>query len=276
MGIPGRDMAKRSRINWSFEKGDLDAKSIREDVINAYLGYLIHKYKGLSESEVKLLRGFAKILVDVIPTIDKYENLADDLKEMIEHASHTEAERSDVKIEDEYPVYYDDNVEGITTIPILRSKIRELSSGKMRGVGYGANTPASKSYSLLTGEIYQHAARIILSNMAVLGYKVRDVKLLMPSQKSGRRVDDWEIILSNESKIPVEVKSSRNVNYFNSAFDQIKNTLSQYPDYPYALFIGFLLSNTQASITRKVIVIIVNKADSLNTFRAKIEKMLST
>jgi hypothetical protein len=43
------------------------------------------------------------------------------------------------------------------------------------------------------------------------------------SDLSEQRVDDWRVTTSRGETIPAEVKASRNLAYFDSAFKQIKN-----------------------------------------------------
>ena len=131
--------------------------------------------------------------------------------------------------------------------PEIWLSVRNLSEGKLRGAGYGIDTPASKSYNLLVGEIYQYAAKIILQRLTILGNRVVTVKALPPSKKAGKRIDDWIVTLSNEMKIPVEVKSSTGTSYFRSAFKQIKNAFAEYHN---ALFIGFFTVNTRSFCAR--------------------------
>lgn len=268
-------MAKRTKINWST-KVDFDVEFMREQIVDAYLARLLSKHKQLSKREIELLKQFSDAISGLIQTLNRNEELAEDLKEMIELAWHAQAERSDVKVEDTYSVYYGEQVEGIASIQLSRNDIKRISGGRIRGVGCGVDTLASKSYNLLVGEIYQFAAKKILESMTILGYKVVGVKRLDEESKLskiiGRRVDDWKVVLANGLELPAEVKSSRGNSYFRSAFDQIKNSFGKDQ---YALFVGFFLDKAQINCSAKVAVVLVDKSEGLGSFCSKVKRLIS-
>lgn len=266
------NVAKSKRIVWSLMNQNLDKRFTRQQIVDAFLADLIRKNKWLSSEETELLARFSDAVVDMTSILERHQHLADNLKHMIDAAARGEAERSNVKIEQAYSVLYSRNVSGVTRILISREKIRRLSMGKLRGVGYGADTLASKSYGLLVGETYQYAAKIILQNIIVLRRRVKYVKPLKPANKTGRRVDDWIITLSGGEKIPVEVKGSATPAYFGRAFSQIKNMPSHYR---YALFVGFLPLNVPVGGSGTVVVILVSKDDTMRSFRGRINRILS-
>jgi hypothetical protein len=102
--------------------------------------------------------------------------------------------------------------------------------------------------------------------MTVLGRKVVNVEPLRPTDNVGRRIDDWIVTLSNGLQIPVEVKSSTTVRYFDSAFDQISNELRRRR---YVLFVGFFVSK----LRHEMAVVLVKRGDGISTFRAKLKKL---
>jgi hypothetical protein len=262
---------QRNIIEWSPEKGNPDNQFIRRQIVDAHLAYLLYKYHtALSPNELKFITHYSNALVRIAPALRKHEYLAHILKELVNAATYATAERSTVKLENAFSVSYDDKVKGIMAIRLSRAEIRKLSTGKLRGGGYGLDTLASKSYGLLVGEWYQYAAKRILHSTHISGYKV--IRVTVPPKlprNKGRRIDDWMVTLSNGRRVPVEVKSSTRSKYFESAFCQAKNTLNNCPSYPYALFVGFHVS------IQRVLVVLVTRTDSLSTFRARVKRMLS-
>lgn len=236
-------------------------------ILDAFLAHVLRTNPDLTPEQVKSLRRLSMALSKLAPMLDGNENLGIALEEMVKIVVRGEAERSDTKVEGEYTIRYGDGIGGVSKIRISRNEIVELSGGSMRGIGIGNGTISSRSYGLLIGEVYQLAAKKILSDMTVWGHKVLDVIPLRPSKKQGRRIDDWVIKLSNSLRIPVEVKGSNRIPYFETAFEQIDNELKERR---YALFVGFLSSKR----TRRAIVTIVKRGEGLPAFRAKLKELV--
>jgi hypothetical protein len=148
----------------------------------------------------------------------------------------------------------------ITTKEIFRLR-------KLRGVVSGHDSIASTNYGLLTGEIYQSVAKRILHGLTIQGRRVRDV-VLPPKLRGriGKRVDDWQIITSRGPGILAEVKASRNLAYFDSAFRQIRNMGG------HGLFMGFWLGGP-VDEPKKVLVLLVEPGQSLDFFRRVVREM---
>jgi hypothetical protein len=237
----------------------------RKQTLDAIIGAILQDCK-LSYPEKNNLKNYVRELKKIIPILEKHKNVREYLLNMIDHASGTlKAKKLDVNIFGDYDISYSGEVKGLSKT-FINSKIMEkLPTSKMR-LKAVKGIPSSWSYSLLVGEIFQFAIKDILKNLIVLGKKIKEVKQLnVKSDIKGKRVDDWILTLSNDSKIPVEVKSSTRKYYFYKAYQQIKNAIA---GYNYAIFIGILYSSKQ------IIIFLVSKEDDYNKFKTTISNKL--
>jgi hypothetical protein len=139
---------------------------------------------------------------------------------------------------------------------------------KLRGVGVGSGSAASRSYSLLTGEVYQMVAKRILESLTIEGQKVRRPIRPAKVHRAGKRVDDWLMITNNGREIPAEVKVSKGLTYFDKAFGQIAS-MHEYGSR--GVFVGFSLSG-KSDEPKKVLVMLVEKSDTLAEFRKSVRE----
>jgi len=236
--------------------------SARKEVVIAYFEWLLSKHAEVfTKSDQLLLRRFAASLSRLLPLLDKQKALAGEIRQMIELAAHAQPERSDTKVADSFLVRYHGNIKGMNKIVVTRQELLKL--GKLRGAASGDDSVVSKSYNLLTGDIYEYVSKRILQNLTVEGRRVERVERFPRQQRTGKRVDDWLIATSGgeTGKIPVEVKASTNLRYFDSAFRQIHNMEGKS-----GVFIGFWLGRSKIK-RKKILVLLVKSNDSLGSFR---------
>jgi hypothetical protein len=165
-------------------------------------------------------------------------------------------------------VSYRRNVRGPRKIDVTR---KDLLESELRGMAVGGRSIASRSYQLPTGEVHQQAARQILNSLIVEGKRVVKVSAPKPPKlkQKGKRVDDWLIETPDGGNILAEVKASRGLTYFDTAFEQIKNMGK---DKSQGVFVGFILRGKPHQ-PKKALVILVKKHDTLNKFRKLVREM---
>lgn len=255
-------------INWTRPRNENALLSARKEVTAACFAHFLKTNAAvLTESDVLQLGRFARTLLRLIPLLARQKSIADELTQLLDFAAHAQPERSDTRLTNHFTVSYRGDVTGIRNVVVRRKTIAKPR--KWRGVASDGGSVASRSYNLLTGEIYQYVAKRILWNLVVAGSKVKSVKELRPRQRKGKRVDDWLITTSGGKRIPAEVKASRNVAYFDSAFKQIKNEKDGR-----GVFVGFYLSKPNNK-PQQAIVVLIKSGDRLRDFRKGIKEMIS-
>jgi hypothetical protein len=197
----------------------------------------------------------------------RQKSLADELAQLLDFAAHAQPERSDTRLTNHFAVAYRGDVTGIHNVVVRIKTIAKPR--KWRGVASDSGSVASMSYNLLTGEIYQYVAKRILRSLVVDGRKVKSVKELRPRKRKGKRVDDWLITTSTGERIPAEVKATRILAYFDSAFKQIKNEKGGR-----GIFVGFYLSRSNSE-PPKAVVILIKSGERLRDFRRSIKEIIS-
>lgn len=256
------------RIHWTRPHEDNELLLARREVAAAYFAHLLRiNGAALTESDVMQLRSFVRSLLRLIPLLSRQKSLPDELTQLLNFAAHAHPERSDTRMTSQFTVLYRGGVTGIRKFIVPRKLI--VKPRVWRGVASDNGSVASRSYSLLTGELYQFVARGILQSLFVAGSKVKSIEELRPRKRKGKRVDDWLITTTNGEKIPAEVKVSRNLGYFDSAFKQIKNEKDGR-----GVFVGFYLSRPGKK-PQHALVILIESGDRLGDFRRGIREMLS-
>jgi hypothetical protein len=256
-------------IDWTTPKTDKELSSARKEATLAYTEFIIHKNRNiLREQDKKLLRQFTAKLLSLLPLFNLHGPIVGEIQNLVDFAAHTKPERSGTNVLSRFVVYYRGRVNGIGKLDVTRREVLQMRN--LRGVGVGSSSATSRSYGLLTGEVYQLVARRILERLTVDGQKVRQVIPPAKVHRPGKRVDDWLMITTNGRKILGEVKVSRGLTYFDKAFGQIA-TMREYGSR--GVFVGFSLSG-KPDEPKKVLVILVKKSDTLTEFRKSVREML--
>ncbi len=212
-------MGKSKRVSWSTKGGDQDAYETRREILDAYLGEVASMVRLKDRKEIESLNQVVQGLSGLVVPLDRSQKLEEALQQMVDFATHGRAERSNLKVEDVYTVRYGRGTRGTASIRLTNRIVRRRFKEEPRRISFGKSTVSSRNFPLLLGETYQQAARAILESMTVEGHRVIDVRPLKSETKHGRRIDDWSVALSNDGKIPAEVKGTTRAGYFKSAFE---------------------------------------------------------
>jgi len=233
------------------------------DAIHALAGRAA-KVLHLSDADLAALNRVAKGLITLSSALAVNDDLADHfLYNIIEHArgaikaetvSLSRKPLKRIRIFGRYEVRFIGAVRGPKTFTV-----RSGHASKGIRIAVNNNVPSSRSKSLLLGEFFQDTLRKLLRRLIVGGRSVQSVCPLRVATK-GRRVDDWELTLSNGERVPVETKCSTSISYFDKAVGQIEAALRKSPQ---VIFVGVLYGS------KRILVAHFKKgAFSRNDFRA--------
>lgn len=256
---------KKRRIIWQDHKV-ADIVGIKRQIADAYLSSLLKKGH-FSKHEKILLHKFTLSVQRLVPLFEKNKEMVTNLQDMLQTISDSKPQHSNILFYGNYVISYYGNVKGSKIMKISEKSIKKLPS-TMR-VSRGIERIASRSLGLLVGELSQYLVKQILSNVRISGKKVMHVKQFTPTHR-GKRVDDWLLVMSGKTEIPVEVKASTNTSYFKSAFSQLKNALKKYKQ---VLFVGMKFD--QRNQTKNIGVILFNRRMNRKDFNSKINKTFS-
>ena len=191
------------------------------------------------------------------------------MQKLVGLVGYAQPSRSDTNILSQFVVSSGAGVRGIRNIKVTGGEVLKMRG--LRGVVVDADSAASRSYGLLTGEVYQFVARRILASLTVDMQEVNEVISPERVRRPGKRVDDWSIVTADGRKTLAEVKASRRLAYFEKAFRQLK-TMKDYGSR--GLFLGFCLLGKPGE-PKNVLVMLVEKPDTLAEFRQSIREMLT-